>query len=110
MIATTRTMATVVAILALWEGVANGQARHAPPPSNLPMEYSTPQLPANPTSCPPVPAPTDAHREAAFPDVTGHTVHDTQINYLVLFDQFEWQAGSEDKEASWDRKDGSAEI
>ena len=31
--------------------------------------------------------------EAAFPAVDGHAVHDNAVNYFVLFDQLEWQAG-----------------
>ena len=36
---------------------------------------------------------TDEDRKAAFPDVQGHTVHGNAVNYFVLFDQLEWQAG-----------------
>ncbi len=39
----------------------------------------------------PVPPVTEEDRRAAFPEVHGHTVHDGAFNYLVLFDQFEWQ-------------------
>jgi copper resistance protein B len=39
----------------------------------------------------PVPPVTDADREAAFPDVHGHTVHDTAFTYKILIDQLEWQ-------------------
>ena len=46
---------------------------------------------------------TDADRAAAFPDVKGHTVHDTAVNYFVLFDQLEWQAG-DGGTGSWDSK------
>ena len=38
-----------------------------------------------------VPPITDEDRQAAFPDVHGHTVHDSAFNYHVLFDQLEWQ-------------------
>jgi copper resistance protein B len=34
---------------------------------------------------------TDEDRQAAFPDVEGHAVHDRAVNYFVLFDQVEWQ-------------------
>lgn len=40
-----------------------------------------------------IPPVTDDDRKAAFPDVHGHSVHDDAVNYYVLFDQFEWQAG-----------------
>ncbi|MGH9218986.1 MAG: copper resistance protein B [Vicinamibacterales bacterium] len=39
----------------------------------------------------PVPPVTEEDRRAAFPDVHGHTVHDTSFNYKILFDQLEWQ-------------------
>ena len=39
----------------------------------------------------PVPPLTDSDRTAAFPDVHGHTVHDTSVHYKALFDQLEWQ-------------------
>jgi copper resistance protein B len=54
-----------------------------------------------PSFIPPV---TDEDRKAAFPDVRGHTVHDNAINYFVLFDQLEWQAGGGDDGLSWDNK------
>jgi copper resistance protein B len=38
-----------------------------------------------------IPALTDEDRQAAFPDLRGHTVHDNGVNYFVLFDQLEWQ-------------------
>jgi copper resistance protein B len=40
----------------------------------------------------PIPPVTEADRKAAFPaHVEGHTVHDRNINYFVLFDRIEWQ-------------------
>lgn len=40
----------------------------------------------------PIPALTDADRAAAFPPgLGGHAVHDRAINYMLLFDQLEWQ-------------------
>ena len=45
---------------------------------------------------------TNADREAAFPSgLGGHAVHDRAINYMVLFDQLEWQGGS-DGGPGWD--------
>ena len=38
-----------------------------------------------------VPEVTEADRQAAFPDVHGHAVHDTAISFKALFDQLEWQ-------------------
>jgi copper resistance protein B len=46
-----------------------------------------------------VPPLTDADRKAAFPDVRGHAVHDSAINYVVMFDRVEWQA---EGDAGWD--------
>ena len=43
-----------------------------------------------PSFIPPI---TDDDRKAAFPEVHGHAVHDKALNYFVLFDQLEWQAG-----------------
>jgi copper resistance protein B len=40
-----------------------------------------------------IPPITDEDRAAAFPDVQGHTVHDTAVHSFVLFDQLEWQRG-----------------
>jgi copper resistance protein B len=40
-----------------------------------------------------IPRPTDADREAAFPDVDTHAMHGTSLNFFVLFDQLEWHAG-----------------
>jgi copper resistance protein B len=47
---------------------------------------------------------TDADRAAAFPDVEGHAVHDTALNYYVLFDQLEWLGGGGSTGGSWDTK------
>lgn len=48
---------------------------------------------AEPQALPPfVPPVTDEDREAAFPEVEGHAVHDRAVNYFVLFDRLEWQS------------------
>ena len=52
-----------------------------------------------PASVPPL---TDEDRLAAFPDVQGHAVHDSAINYYVLFDQLEWQSASGGTGLGWD--------
>ena len=52
----------------------------------------------------PVPEVTDADREAAFPDVHGHTVHDRMWHYKVLFDQLEWQYIHGAQGLRWDNK------
>ena len=54
-----------------------------------------------PSFIPPI---TDADRQAAFPDLGGHTVHDRAMNYFVLFDQLEWQAASSGNALSIDSK------
>ncbi|MGV3515971.1 copper resistance protein B [Luteitalea sp.] len=47
---------------------------------------------------------TDADREAAFPRLGGHAVHDQSINTFVLFDQLEWQTGGGDGVLNVDSK------
>lgn len=50
----------------------------------------------------PIPALTDADRQAAFPrDLDGHAVHDNAVHFMVLFDQLEWQGGA-DGGPSWE--------
>lgn len=50
----------------------------------------------------PIPALTDADRTAAFPaGLEGHAVHDSTTNYMLLFDQIEWQ-GTGSGGASWE--------
>jgi copper resistance protein B len=72
-------------------------------PTDPPDDHSAHQSPATPLP-PFVPPVTDADRQAAFPDVQGHTVHDMSVNYFVLFDQLEWQTGSGSDALSWDTK------
>jgi copper resistance protein B len=70
-----------------------------------------------------IPPITDEGREAAFPDVEGHTVHDQGLHYYVLLDQFEWQAAHDgsglnldskgwiggDRDRIWFRAEGDSE-
>lgn len=51
-----------------------------------------------------IPPLTDEDRAAAFPDVDGHAAHDRDINFFVLFDQFEWETGTEQAAFGWDTK------
>lgn len=51
-----------------------------------------------------IPVLTDADREAAFPRLGGHAVHDQSINTFVLFDQLEWQTGGGDSVLNVDTK------
>jgi copper resistance protein B len=76
----------------------------APAPTTAPPEdHSAHQ--AQSAALPPfIPPVTEADRKAAFPDVQGHTVHDSAINYFVLFDQLEWQTGGGSDAFSWDTK------
>lgn len=67
------------------------------------MEGMESMQPAAPTeSRTPVPVLTDADRRAAFPDVHGHKVHDSNVNWYLLADQLEWQKNNEAGGFSWD--------
>jgi copper resistance protein B len=84
--------------------------RHGQPPAP-PAPGAAAQQPQDhsghhgPTAHPPGLAPiTDADRTAAFPQVEGHSVHDTGVNYFVVFDQLEFQTGPGDDGLSWDTK------
>lgn len=76
-------------------------------PAQQPPETHSPHPPQH---TPPVESPypphirplTDADREAAFPDVRGHTVHDQVIHYLVLLDGLELQTAAGESRAHWD--------
>lgn len=54
------------------------------------------------TSRTPIPVLTDADREAAFPPLGGHQVHDSGINSFFLLDQFEYQDADEGSTLAWD--------
>ena len=73
-------------------GAASQQPAAPTAPSDGQHQHGTP---GEPGALPPfIPRLTDQDRKAAFPDVSGHPVHDP-LRYFVLFDQFEWQ-GSDD--------------
>ena len=100
-----------VAVLVLADAAS---AQHEGHPSPAPVPPA--QAPATPTAQPagedhsahqqpkpatdqapnePIPALTDADRAAAFPPaLSGHAVHDKELHYFVLFDQLEWEGGS----------------
>ena len=86
-----RTLFAGAAVLLM--GAAPALAQHAghEPDEPKPTDHSEHDQPVRelPPFIPPV---TDADREAAFPDVDGHAVHDRTLNYFVLFDQLEWQS------------------
>ena len=95
-----RLLATVLCLTAMAVPVAAQapapQHQHPTPPAPAtppPAEDHSAHLPAAVALPPSVPPLTDADRVAAFPDVIGHSVHDSAINYFVLFDQLEWQGG-----------------
>jgi len=110
---TSRRALLVALLLGIGPGVAvhaqelSGLHQHQTPPlaaATTPTEDHSPHQ-ARPTLLPPfIPPVTEADRKAAFPDVQGHTVHDTAVNYFVLFDQFEWQSGEGSDAFSWDTK------
>ncbi|RJG08812.1 copper resistance protein B [Pseudomonas cavernicola] len=54
------------------------------------------------TSRTPIPVLTDADREAAFPPLPGHAVHDKQLNSFFLLDQLEYQDADEGSTLNWD--------
>ncbi|WP_454865444.1 copper resistance protein B [Pseudomonas hormoni] len=54
------------------------------------------------TSRSPIPVLTDADREAAFPPLPGHKVHDSAINNFFLLDQLEYQDADEGSTLAWD--------
>ncbi|MEO4046522.1 copper resistance protein B [Pseudomonas sp. CAU 1711] len=54
------------------------------------------------TSRTPIPVLTDADREAAFPPLPGHQVHDSAINSFFLLDQLEYQDADEGSALAWD--------
>ena len=78
---------------------------------------STPELPAF------IPRLTDEDRQAAFPDLNGHTVHDQAVHFFTLVDQLEWQSVEgasglnldskgwigRDRDRIWWRAEGDAE-
>ncbi len=55
-------------------------------------------LPADAAPLEPIPAVSDADRAAAFPDVAGHTVHDTAVHWFALLNRLE----------TWDADEGDA--
>ncbi|MEO8522611.1 MAG: copper resistance protein B [Acidobacteriota bacterium] len=100
--------------------------QHTAPSASQAASESAPQAVQDerPAVLPPfVPPLTDDDRRAAFPDVHGHAVHDKDVNYFVLFDQLEWQAGGQsqgpvlnsrgwigrDLDRLWFRAEGDAE-
>jgi len=84
--------------IAFWPSRARAQPPEAPAGQDHSHHHPAPLQPTY------VPPPSDADRAAAFPDVEGHSVHDNAVNYLVLFDQLEWQSGQSADGANWDAR------
>jgi copper resistance protein B len=74
--------------------------RHAGHATEKPAPTVAPSAPTDQSAAPDqdwpafIPRLSDEDRRAAFPEVEGHAVHDNAVNYFVLFDQLEWQAGN----------------
>jgi copper resistance protein B len=51
-----------------------------------------------------LPPVTEADREAAFPDLPGHAVHDRAFHSYFLLDQLEWQDADGSGALAWDAK------
>lgn len=79
--------------IAAFLATAIGCAVAAAPACAQEADHQQHQEPARqlPAFIPPI---TEEDRRAAFPDVEGHAAHDRALNYFVLFDQLEWQSGS----------------
>ena len=92
---------------ALVNAQSSQHSHHETQPPQTQEDHSQHKMPApppqeeRPSFIPPI---TDEARKAAFPDVQGHTVHDHAINYYVLFDQFEWQNGSDQPDLHWNTR------
>jgi copper resistance protein B len=114
-----RSIAAVEAVLGLWillapaapvsaqDALALDPARAQTPDPHAghtqPKPAGEPQAASGdlPPFIPPV---TDADRAAAFPDVMGHAVHDSDVNWFVLFDQLEWHPTEGPDGLDWDTK------
>lgn len=120
-------LSAIVAALAVLPAAGHAQTA-APATSHREHGQSQPPRPAAPDphahhqqpregGVPPI---TDEDRKAAFPDVRGHTVHDSGLNYVVTLDRIEWQAGGNaawnssswvggDRNRMWLRSEGHTE-
>ncbi|MBV4493191.1 copper resistance protein B [Pseudomonas oryzicola] len=65
------------------------------------MNHSSAEAPTT-TSRTPIPVLTDADRQAAFPPLGGHQMHDSAINSFLLLDQLEYQDADEGSTLAWD--------
>lgn len=100
-----RALSSLALLGMLWDATVFAQA--ADPPAQDP--HAAHQQPAaepppaqsDYTNVPPL---TDADRQAAFPDVEGHSVHDRAMHSYVLIDQLEWQRGDGANGFNWDSR------
>jgi copper resistance protein B len=88
---------TITLIVGLWPTVAGAQG--APADQHDDSAHLAPPDATQHSAIPPL---SDADSVAAFPDVQGRPVHDSSVNYFVLFDQLEWQAGGTTNGVIWD--------
>ena len=65
-----------------------------------PLQMMAPAAPTR--SRTPIPELTDADRQAAFPPVAGHGVHDKAINSLWLVDRLEYQDADDGSALAWE--------
>jgi len=97
----------VVAAIGLVAGAAEAFAQCTAPPAQDPHAAHQPPAPEAPpaqSDYANVPPLTDADRQAAFPDVEGHSVHDRAMHSYVLIDQLEWQHGDGANGINWDSR------
>ncbi|MGH9200743.1 MAG: copper resistance protein B, partial [Vicinamibacterales bacterium] len=92
--------ALVTALVTLWPVAATAQAT-TPPPQEDHSKHQTPARTELPPFIPPI---TDEDRQAAFPNVDGHSVRDNTVNFFVLGDQLEWHTGDGHVGLNWDAK------
>jgi len=64
------------------------------------MNHGSAEAPRT-TSRTPIPVLTDADRQAAFPPLPGHSVHDSGLNSFFLLDQLEYQDADEGSTLAW---------
>jgi len=80
----------------------HGETQEPSPPEPMHDEHMDHQEAPSPAGVPPL---TDDDRRAAFPQLDGqHPVHDSTIQYFVLFDQMEWQGGDGGQNGGWESK------
>jgi copper resistance protein B len=92
----TRQRRVSVLVLGMAACVATAWAQPSTPTTSMQGDHASQPSPVRPL--------TDEDRRAAFPDVPGHAVHDTSVNWFVLFDQLEWQGNGDASGMSWDSK------